>query len=142
MCLNLVSCLAINYETGLCVAFNSSASQHPDSLVVSEFPVFTMYAEKICLPTTDAQLEGFEEAVISVRDVGECRTGAETRRHFYADLLTSTLLPGPAPSPLLAATAPPPPPCSTTTPAPSTWSPPVLRILLEFVTSSQCVEES
>jgi len=113
MCLNLVSCLAINYETGLCVAFNSSATQHPDSLAVSEFPVFTMYAEKICLPTTsttpcntawafemvpDAELEGFEESVVSVRDVGECRTRCRDQQtflcrsaNFYPDTGTCSL---------------------------------------------------
>jgi len=97
MCLNLVSCKAINYETGLCVAFNSSAIEHPEHLAVSEFPVFTMYAEKICLPTTsmkpcktawafemvpDAELEGFEEKKVIVRDVSECRTKCRDEENF------------------------------------------------------------
>ena len=29
LCLNLPTCKSINYETGLCVAFNTSALEHP-----------------------------------------------------------------------------------------------------------------
>lgn len=51
-------CQSINFETGLCVLFNSSASlkngggQSGSSTTVlrpSQFPVFTIYAQKICL---------------------------------------------------------------------------------------------
>jgi len=97
LCLNLPTCKAINYETGLCVAFNSSSVDYPAALSVSEFPVFTMYAEKICLPTIsstpcnkawavemvpDAELEGFEEKRVTVRDVAECRTRCRDQELF------------------------------------------------------------
>ncbi|GIX88164.1 uncharacterized protein CDAR_269161 [Caerostris darwini] len=52
-CLSLCSanatCQAINFETGLCVLFSSSANQRPASLTPSQFPVFTIYAHKVCL---------------------------------------------------------------------------------------------
>lgn len=48
-CRQNASCLAVNFETGLCVLFNSSATQRPDALTSSQFPVFTIYAQKICL---------------------------------------------------------------------------------------------
>ena len=129
ICLNLSTCKSINYETGLCVAFNTSALEHPgisykisliicsitsppvaESLSVSEFPVFTMYAEKICLPTISsrhcnqawafeivgfvfcaelrirfcyfAELEGFEEKIVTVGDVAECRTKCRDEQIF------------------------------------------------------------
>lgn len=48
-CLQNHSCLAINFEMGLCVLLSSSAQQNPTSLYSSQFPVFTIYAEKKCL---------------------------------------------------------------------------------------------
>lgn len=52
-CLNLcrqnASCLAINFETGLCVLLQESADKNPQALQKSQFPVFTIYAHKICL---------------------------------------------------------------------------------------------
>lgn len=48
-CLHNNSCLAINFEMGLCVLLASSAKQHPANLYSSQFPVFTIYAEKECL---------------------------------------------------------------------------------------------
>lgn len=48
-CLNNASCLAINFEVGLCVLLSSSAKQKPQNLFSSQFPVFTIYAEKKCL---------------------------------------------------------------------------------------------
>lgn len=48
-CLQNASCLAINYEVGLCVLLSSSARQNASQLFSSQFPVFTIYAEKICL---------------------------------------------------------------------------------------------
>lgn len=48
-CLQNSSCLAINFEMGLCVLLSSSAQQNPNSLYSSQFPVFTIYAEKKCL---------------------------------------------------------------------------------------------
>ncbi|GFT62934.1 uncharacterized protein NPIL_557171 [Nephila pilipes] len=43
------TCQAINFETGLCVLFSSSAAQRPAALTPSQFPVFTIYAHKVCL---------------------------------------------------------------------------------------------
>ncbi|KAG5673720.1 hypothetical protein PVAND_003740 [Polypedilum vanderplanki] len=43
------SCKSINYETGLCVLFASNADKQPDALSKSQFPVFTIYAQKSCL---------------------------------------------------------------------------------------------
>ncbi|KAG8193928.1 hypothetical protein JTE90_011481 [Oedothorax gibbosus] len=52
-CLNLCSsnatCQAVNFETGLCVLFASSAALRPAQLTPSQFPVFTIYAHKVCL---------------------------------------------------------------------------------------------
>lgn len=43
------TCQSINFETGLCVLFSSSSQQAPQALTASQFPVFTIYAQKICL---------------------------------------------------------------------------------------------
>ncbi|XP_022118072.1 uncharacterized protein LOC110995296 [Pieris rapae] len=43
------TCRAVNYETGLCVLFSSDADQLPGALTKSQFPVFTIYAQKSCL---------------------------------------------------------------------------------------------
>ncbi|XP_044762472.1 uncharacterized protein LOC123319521 [Coccinella septempunctata] len=43
------SCQSVNYETGLCVLFNSNADILPGALTRSQFPVFTIYAQKSCL---------------------------------------------------------------------------------------------
>lgn len=48
-CLTNSSCLAINFEMGLCVLLASSAKQNQHNLYSSQFPVFTIYAEKKCL---------------------------------------------------------------------------------------------
>ncbi|XP_067118423.1 uncharacterized protein [Centruroides vittatus] len=48
-CRKNASCQSVNFETGLCVLFSSSAVQHPSALTASQFPVFTVYAHKICL---------------------------------------------------------------------------------------------
>jgi len=41
--------LSVNYETGLCVLFSTSADTTPGALSPSQFPVFTLYAQKICV---------------------------------------------------------------------------------------------
>merc|ERR1719219_104989 len=45
------SCKSINYETGLCVLFSSSADEEGGQLTPSQFPVFTIYVQKNCLPS-------------------------------------------------------------------------------------------
>ncbi|KAH8247892.1 hypothetical protein KR038_011375 [Drosophila bunnanda] len=43
------TCQSVNYETGLCVLFSAHADQLPGALTKSQFPVFTIYAQKSCL---------------------------------------------------------------------------------------------
>lgn len=49
-CRSNSSCRSLNFETGLCILFNSSAYDRPSALSRSQFPVFTFYAQKVCLP--------------------------------------------------------------------------------------------
>ncbi|XP_076374702.1 ZP and PAN domain-containing protein neyo [Megalopta genalis] len=49
LCQTNDSCQAVNYETGLCVLFSSNADTNPAALTQSQFPVFTIYAQKSCL---------------------------------------------------------------------------------------------
>uniref|UniRef100_T1J1E1 ZP domain-containing protein n=1 Tax=Strigamia maritima TaxID=126957 RepID=T1J1E1_STRMM len=49
-CRRNASCAAVNYETGLCVLFSLNADQKPKALSPSQFPVFTLYGQKICPP--------------------------------------------------------------------------------------------
>ncbi|KAM7364241.1 ZP and PAN domain-containing protein neyo isoform 1-T2 [Cochliomyia hominivorax] len=48
-CQSNETCQAVNYETGLCVLFSANADQLPGALTKSQFPVFTIYAQKACL---------------------------------------------------------------------------------------------
>ncbi|XP_018903348.1 uncharacterized protein neo [Bemisia tabaci] len=48
-CQNNDTCHSVNYETGLCVMFSSNADKYPGALTKSQFPVFTIYAQKSCL---------------------------------------------------------------------------------------------
>ena len=50
-CRSNSSCKSINYETGLCVLFSSSADENAAQLTPSQFPVFTIYVQKNCLPS-------------------------------------------------------------------------------------------
>ncbi|XP_037089518.1 uncharacterized protein LOC119109871 [Pollicipes pollicipes] len=43
------ACRGLNYETGLCVLFSSSAEQFPGAITRSEYPVYTLYLQKVCL---------------------------------------------------------------------------------------------
>ncbi len=52
-CLSNSTCKSVNFETGLCVLLSSSASERPEALTLSQFPVFTIYAQKICLTGND-----------------------------------------------------------------------------------------
>ncbi|CAL1266420.1 unnamed protein product [Larinioides sclopetarius] len=62
-CRHNTSCRAVNFETGLCVLFSSSASDRPEALTSSEFPVFTIYAQKICLQEPPCNREWVFESV-------------------------------------------------------------------------------
>ncbi|XP_037090285.1 uncharacterized protein LOC119110525 [Pollicipes pollicipes] len=48
MCRQNSSCQAFNYETGLCVLIDSTADGQEESMTKSQFPVFTMYVQKMC----------------------------------------------------------------------------------------------
>lgn len=48
-CNDNTTCRAVNYETGLCILLRSDATIKPEALQPSQFPVFTIYAEKSCL---------------------------------------------------------------------------------------------
>ncbi|XP_036223875.2 uncharacterized protein [Bactrocera oleae] len=48
-CRKDTACHAANYETGLCVLFSANADKLPGALAKSQFPVFTLYAQKSCL---------------------------------------------------------------------------------------------
>lgn len=67
-CLNLCransSCLAINFETGLCVLLQDSADKSPQALQKSQFPVFTIYAHKICLQGESMSLKFRQLSII------------------------------------------------------------------------------
>lgn len=43
------TCQALNFETGLCVLFRTSALAAPEALTISQFPVYTIYVHKVCL---------------------------------------------------------------------------------------------
>jgi len=45
------TCRSVTYETGLCVLFSSNADGNDGQLSPSQFPVFTIYAQKTCLPS-------------------------------------------------------------------------------------------
>ncbi|XP_077284987.1 ZP and PAN domain-containing protein neyo [Arctopsyche grandis] len=49
ICQSNDTCHSVNYETGLCVLFSSNADDQPGALTKSQFPVFTIYAQKSCL---------------------------------------------------------------------------------------------
>jgi len=48
-CRKNASCKSINFETGLCVLFSSSADDNKSQLTKSQYPVFTIYVQKNCL---------------------------------------------------------------------------------------------
>ncbi|XP_065569020.1 uncharacterized protein LOC136032661 [Artemia franciscana] len=48
-CRNDPSCKALNFETGLCVLFANASQDLPGKLRSSEFPVYTVYLEKVCV---------------------------------------------------------------------------------------------
>ncbi|XP_064113013.1 uncharacterized protein LOC135219835 [Macrobrachium nipponense] len=50
LCQENPQCQALNFETGLCVLFRTAAGENSGGLAVSQFPVFTLYAQKVCLP--------------------------------------------------------------------------------------------
>ncbi|XP_066995451.2 uncharacterized protein [Anabrus simplex] len=54
-CRNNVSCQAINYETGLCVLFTDNGDSQ-GALTKSQFPVFTLFAQKRCMGAADGRL--------------------------------------------------------------------------------------
>ena len=43
------SCKSLNFETGLCVLLTTAAADKATVLTASQFPVFTIFAQKICI---------------------------------------------------------------------------------------------
>jgi hypothetical protein len=62
MCRTNETCRAINFETGLCVLLASD--QFASALSVAQFPLFTIYAQKICLPSKSWFCFTFASALI------------------------------------------------------------------------------
>ncbi|XP_032585926.1 uncharacterized protein LOC6579715 [Drosophila mojavensis] len=62
-CLKNATCQSVNYETGLCVLFSAHADQLPGALTKSQFPVFTIYAQKSCLSAKHCSRAWFVDRV-------------------------------------------------------------------------------
>ncbi|XP_034231459.1 uncharacterized protein LOC117639693 [Thrips palmi] len=71
-CQDQAGCQSLNFETGLCVLFSSSAETHPGGLAKSQFPVFTLFAQKTCLRGAKAGAAG-----------GAAKTGAPARNWAF-----------------------------------------------------------
>jgi len=52
-CRNNDDCMALNFETGLCVLFRTASGEDSELLSVSQFPVFTLYSQKVCVPRSE-----------------------------------------------------------------------------------------
>lgn len=48
-CLKNQTCKSLNFETGLCVLLTAAANEKITVLTPSQFPVFTIFAQKICV---------------------------------------------------------------------------------------------
>lgn len=48
-CLKNRTCKSLNFETGLCVLLKTAAKDKTTALTPSQFPVFTIFAQKICI---------------------------------------------------------------------------------------------
>ncbi|XP_014488246.1 PREDICTED: uncharacterized protein LOC106751717 [Dinoponera quadriceps] len=77
------SCQAVNYETGLCVLFSSNADSNPGALSQSQFPVFTIYAQKSCLAVKPCERAWCIDRVQGHRLQGHARRTmtASSRQH-------------------------------------------------------------
>ncbi|KAI4492477.1 hypothetical protein M0804_002268 [Polistes exclamans] len=77
------SCQAVNYETGLCVLFSSNADSNPGALSQSQFPVFTIYAQKSCLAVKPCERAWCIDRVQGHRLQGHARRtmSASSRQH-------------------------------------------------------------
>ncbi|XP_044582779.1 uncharacterized protein LOC123263825 isoform X2 [Cotesia glomerata] len=77
------SCQAVNYETGLCVLFSSNADNNPGALTQSQFPVFTIYAQKSCLAVKPCERAWCIDRVQGHRLQGHTKrtTSASSRQH-------------------------------------------------------------
>ncbi|KYM98735.1 hypothetical protein ALC62_10703 [Cyphomyrmex costatus] len=96
------SCQAVNYETGLCVLFSSNADSNPGALSQSQFPVFTIYAQKSCLAVKPCERAWCIDRVQGHRLQGHARRTmtASSRQHCLElclgerDFLCRTSVPG------------------------------------------------
>ncbi|KAI2800949.1 hypothetical protein BLOT_013474 [Blomia tropicalis] len=96
-CRSNQSCKSLNFETGLCVLLSSSAIQRPFALTPSQFPVFTIYAHKVCLTGLNAtcdqsgwsfervrgyELREHERRMVNVKSRIECMQACVDERRF------------------------------------------------------------
>ncbi|KAF5289182.1 hypothetical protein FQR65_LT00068 [Abscondita terminalis] len=70
MCQGNDSCRSVNYETGLCIIFSANADVLPGALTRSQFPVFTIYAQKSCLGVKPCERAWCIDRVQNYRLVG------------------------------------------------------------------------
>ncbi|XP_034934441.1 uncharacterized protein [Chelonus insularis] len=77
------SCQAVNYETGFCILFSSNADNNPGALTQSQFPVFTIYAQKSCLAVKPCERAWCIDRVQGHRLQGHTKrtTTASSRQH-------------------------------------------------------------
>lgn len=64
-CYENEKCQSVNFETGLCILFKSSAMNKPQALNTSFSPVYTLYAQKICLNIKPAPSKKLEKCLNS-----------------------------------------------------------------------------
>ncbi|KAH8384852.1 hypothetical protein KR093_010104, partial [Drosophila rubida] len=91
-CLRNKSCQSVNYKTGLCVLFSAHADQLPGALTKSEFPVFTIYAQKSCLSVKPCGRAWYVDRVQNYRLKSEVkrRVSVASRRKCFELCLSET----------------------------------------------------
>ncbi|XP_030558208.1 uncharacterized protein LOC115760824 [Drosophila novamexicana] len=91
-CLKNKTCQSVNYETGLCVLFSAHADQLPGALTKSQFPVFTIYAQKSCLSAKPCSRAWFVDRVQNYRLKSEVKRSVPvgSRRECFELCLSET----------------------------------------------------
>ncbi|XP_062124182.1 uncharacterized protein LOC133837434 isoform X1 [Drosophila sulfurigaster albostrigata] len=91
-CLRNKSCQSVNYETGLCVLFSAHADQLPGALTKSQFPVFTIYAQKSCLSVKPCGRAWYVDRVQNYRLKSEVKRSVSvaSRRECFELCLSET----------------------------------------------------
>uniref|UniRef100_A0A0A1X8W7 Cuticlin-1 n=1 Tax=Zeugodacus cucurbitae TaxID=28588 RepID=A0A0A1X8W7_ZEUCU len=91
-CRKDAACHSANYETGLCVLFSANADKLPGALAKSQFPVFTLYAQKSCLSKRPCSRAWYIDRVQGLKLNGYVKRKfpAETRRDCIELCLAQT----------------------------------------------------